>query len=204
MNFKLFKIFRMNPEEKENSQWEAHEPTSLATDLINQGLVKEGSHLLDLGCGFGRNSNWLASKGVIVDAININEEELNKAKERAAEQGVKVNYVKADAGNLPFQDASFDVLLDAGCTHMCDKETQEKAIKEAVRLLKPGGYIQFFGFSKEHPAYKRNPNSSQFRGLEDIKKQYGEFFEIVGEPKTKRWTHEQEEHVGLEILMRKR
>ena len=194
----------MNPEEKENSQWEGEQPTSLATELVEKGIVKESSHVLDLGCGFGRNANWLAGKGAIVDAININEEELNEGKRRAQEQGVNVNYVKADAGLLPFEDSSFDVLLDAGCTHMCDKETQEKAVLEANRVIKQGGYLQFFGFSKEHPSYQKNPNSPQFRDIEDIKKQYGEYFEIVGEPKKKEWTHENQKHIGLEILMRKK
>jgi len=204
MKFNFFKIFKMNPEEQENSQWEGEQPTSLATELVDKGIVKEGSHVLDLGCGFGRNSNWLASEGAIVDAININEDELNEAKRRATQQGVNVNYVKADAGLLPFDDSSFDVLLDAGCTHMCDKETQEKAVLEANRVIKQGGYLQFFGFSKEHPSYQKNPNSPQFRDIEDIKKQYGEYFEIVGEPKKKEWTHENQKHIGLEILMRKK
>jgi len=204
MKFNFFKIFKMNPEEQENSQWEGEQPTSLATELVDKGIVKEGSHVLDLGCGFGRNSNWLASEGAIVDAININEDELNEAKRRATQQGVNVNYVKADAGLLPFDDSSFDVLLDAGCTHMCDKETQEKAVLEANRVIKQGGYLQFFGFSKEHPSYQKNPNSPQFRDIEDIKKQYGEYFELVGEPKKKEWTHENQKHIGLEILMRKK
>jgi len=194
----------MSFNEGENSQWEGEEPTSLATELVDQGLVKEGTHLLDLGCGFGRNSNWLASKGAVVDAINIKEEELIEAKKRATQQGVNVNYVKADAGELPFTDSSMDVVLDAGCTHMCDEQTQKKSVVEAVRVLKPGGYIQFFGFSKEHPTYKTNPSSAQFRDLEDIKKQYGEYFEIVGEPKTKKWEQNGVVHVGLEVLMKKK
>jgi len=204
MKFNLFKIFNMNPEEKENSQWEGEQPTSLATELVEKGIVKESSHVLDLGCGFGRNANWLAGKGAIVDAININEEELNEGKRRAQEQGVNVNYVKADAGLLPFEDSSFDVLLDAGCTHMCDKETQEKAVLEANRVIKQGGYLQFFGFSREHPSYQRNPNSPQFRDIEDIKKQYCQYFEIVGEPKKKEWVNGNEKHIGLEVLMKKR
>jgi len=194
----------MNPEESESSQWAGDQPTSLATDLVNQNIVKEGSHVLDLGCGFGRNSNWLASKGAIVDAININQTELEEAKKRASFNNVDVKYVNANAGELPFVDSSFDVLLDAGCTHMCDRVTQEKAVKEAFRVIKPGGYLQYFGFSKEHPSFKTNPLSSQFRNLEDIQAQYGEFFEIVGTPKRKEWMNKTDRHVGLEILMKRK
>ncbi|GEM_PF-2148499 len=203
MKFNFFQIFKRNHEEGENFQWESQEPTSLATELVDHDVVKEGTHVLDLGCGFGRNSNWLASKGAIVDAVNINEEELNEARKRASELNVKVNYVKADAGVLPFSDSSFDVILDAGCTHMCEKETQERFVLEARRILKTGGYLQYFGFSKEHPGYLRNPNSTQFRDIGDIRRQYGEYFEI-GEPKRKGWNHNGEKHIGLEILMRKK
>lgn len=188
----------------ENEQWNGEDPTSLATDLVDKGIVREGTHLLDLGCGFGRNANWFASKGVIVNAVNINQAELDEAKKRADENEVTVNYVKADAGQLPFRDSSFDVLLDAGCTHMCDRETQEKAVIEAARVLKPGGYLQFFGFSKEHPAYKNKPDSPQFRNLDDIKQQYGELFDIIGEPQRKEWKHSNQNHIGLEILMKRK
>lgn len=199
----FFNLIKMDPEEKENSQWEGEKPTSLATELIEKEIVKEGSHVLDLGCGFGRNSNWLASKGAKVDAININEEELIEARRRAIDNGVDVNYINADAGFLPFADSSFDTILDAGCTHMCSKETQEKSVLEAKRVLKPGGYLQYFGFSKEHPSYQNNPNSPQFRDIEDVKRQYGEYFEIIGEPKRKEWEYKGQRHVGWEILMKK-
>jgi len=203
MQFKFFKIFKRSRRGKENSQWEGQGPTSLATELVDQGLVKEGTHVLDLGCGFGRNANWLASKGALVDAININDEELSIAKRRANELNVNVNYIKADAGTLPFSDSSIDVILDAGCTHMCNGKTQKESILEANRILKPGGYLKFFGFSKEHPSYKKNSSNPQFRDLKDIKRQYGKYFEI-GEPKKKEWEQNGDKHIGLEILMKRK
>ncbi|MCK9368835.1 class I SAM-dependent methyltransferase [Candidatus Dojkabacteria bacterium] len=184
-------------------QWKDSEPTSLATELITNKIVVKGSHILDLGCGFGRNSNYLASQGAIVDAININSDELREAHMRAEQSGVKVNYINADAGKLPFNDSSFDVLLDAGCTHMCNREKQEDSAKEAARVVKKDGYLQYFGFNKEHPSYKKNPDNPQFRDLEDIKRQYGENFEIIT-VKTKKWTHENSENVGFEIMMKRK
>jgi len=72
----------------------------------------------------------------------------------------------------------FDDILDTGCTHIYGKETQGRSVLEARRILKTGGYLQYFGFSKEHPEYPRNPNSPQFRDIEDIRGQYGEYFRI--------------------------
>jgi cyclopropane fatty-acyl-phospholipid synthase-like methyltransferase len=61
-------------------------PTELAVDLVKRGIVKQGTHVLDLGCGFGRNSNYFAGRGAVVDAVDIDEEGLNEAKKRADEK----------------------------------------------------------------------------------------------------------------------
>ena len=200
MELKIFNIFK---KQKENSAWKDERPTELAVNLVKKGIVKKGTHVLDLGCGFGRNSNYFAGRGVVVDAIDIDEEGLNEARKRADEMYVNVNYVKVRADSLPFSDSSFDVVLDGGCTHMCNREVQDKIVREIFRVLKKDGYLQYFGFSKEHPEFKRKPQSSQFRDLEDIEKQYGEYFEIL-EVRKDSWKDMLNEHTGLNILMRKK
>jgi len=188
--------------------WEGNNPTWMAMDLVNNGIIKNNSYVLDLGCGFGRNSNYFASIGATVDAIDIDEDELNFAKSRAKKLQVNVNYINSDVGSLPFLDNRFDVVYDGGCTHMCDLEKQLKAIKEISRVLKHKGYLMYFGFSKEHPAFVNNQSSPMFRNLEDIKEQYGKYFEIFSYKKSQWNTKPKEKsphkkHVGLEILMRK-
>jgi ubiquinone/menaquinone biosynthesis C-methylase UbiE len=188
---------------KEKKGWKDSKPTELAVELVKKEIVKKGTHILDLGCGFGRNSNYLAGRGAVVDAIDIDEEGLNEARKRAEEMHVNVNYIKVRADSLPFSDSSFDVVLDGGCTHMCNKEVQDKVVREIFRVLKKGGYLQYFGFSKEHPVFKRKPQSSQFRDLEDIEKQYGEYFEIL-EVRKDSWKDMLGGYTGLNILMRRK
>lgn len=141
-------------DKKYSEQWKREEPTSLAVGTME--YVKPGDRLLDLGCGYGRNANYFAENGINVTAINHSKEELIEAKRRAEEKGLtNIEYVHGDAGDLPLQDKSMDCVLDAGCTHMCDEETQNKAVRECARVLKEGGVLRYFGFSKEHPTYKK-------------------------------------------------
>jgi SAM-dependent methyltransferase len=61
---------------------------------------------------------------------------------------------------------------------MCNKEVQDCAVREIARVLKNGGYLQYLDLVKRS-VFKKKPYSSQFRNLEDIEKQYGEYFEIL-------------------------
>lgn len=90
-----------------------------------------------------------------------------------------------------------------------DKNAQKKAETEVAKVLKPGGRLVYFGFSKEHPDYVNKPDSPMFRSLEDIQEMYDNDFEILSHRES-RWRPKPEEnakfseHVGLEIVLRKK
>lgn len=205
----MFQIFNKRIILK-NIAWYGDEPTKIVVDVFNKGIIQFDDNVLDIGSGFGRNSNWLAGKGVNVTAVEIDKEEIKESIEKAKKLGVYVNYIMANAIKLPFSDSVFDTILDLGCTHMiADKSDQVSAEFEEARVLKPGGYLIYFGFSKKHPDYKNKPNSSMFRDLEDIKVLYGGDFEIVS-CEENRWKVKSDEnrnfneHVGLNIIMKKK
>ncbi len=185
-----------------------NEPTKFVTECFEKGYLKPGIKILDVGSGFGRNANWLAAKGLSVSAVNINKSEIKEAKKSAGKLGVSVKYIKADAVKLPFPDEEYDAVLDLGCSHMLSKERQVLAEKEIARVLKPGGYLIYFGFSKKHPVYKFKPESPQFRDLSNVKTTYGNDFEIITSEEIS-WEPNPSEkanfsrHVGLNIVMRK-
>lgn len=193
-----------------NTGWRGDEPTEIVIKSFKEGIIKPGDKVLDIGCGFGRNANWLASKGMVVTAININHQEIKESKAKAKKLGVAVNYLNADAVALPLPDCSFDVALDLGCTHMIsDINSQKKAETEVARVLKPGGRLIYFGFSKKHPDYLNKPNGPMFRNVEDIQTMYGNDFNILSS-KENRWQPKPEEnrnfseHVGLEIILKRK
>lgn len=115
-------------------------------EMIKFGGLPENpppSTILDVGCGIGGTSRYLAKKfgaGTTVTGITISTAQQKRATELAKERGVpNAEFKLMDALNMTFPDNSFDVVW--GCEsgeHMPDKE---KYIQEMTRVLKPGGKL---------------------------------------------------------------
>lgn len=78
-------------------------------------FIKPGQKVLDAGCGEGVLSWYLAKKGADVTAIDISRPNVENAKKFLEKKGVsdKVQVLQGDAENLPFDDASFDVVVSS-------------------------------------------------------------------------------------------
>jgi SAM-dependent methyltransferase len=116
-----------------------------ATDAIRGLLGPGGGRCLDIGCGTGLHLPALLDLGWAVTGIDVSEDQLRVARERA---GVGVDLVQADATELPFGDGTFDAALSA-FTHT-DVDDFEGLLREAARVLRPGGRLVYVGL---HPCF---------------------------------------------------
>lgn len=100
----------------------------------------EDRHILDLGCGTGRNANYLAEKGNSVIGIEISNTALEIAKIRAKELGVNVDYRLSDIG-VPYDidDESMDIVIDVTSSNSLNEKGREIYLKEVHRVLKKEG-----------------------------------------------------------------
>jgi len=123
--------------------------------LLESSHMDQGSKVLDIGCGKGTTSVLLAQEyGCNVVGLDQSEDLLHQATALAKRKGLenKVSFRVGDALNLPFADGEFDrafgqaVLILVG-----DKK---KAIQEALRVTKPGGYIGWLELSWKKPVTK--------------------------------------------------
>lgn len=100
--------------------------------------------ILDVGCGAGFLCNDLALKGYNVRGIDLSSTSLQVA--RKFDLTNSVHYEIADAYQLPYDDASFEVVT---CLDFLEHvENPEEVIKECSRVLKPGGQFFFHTFNK--------------------------------------------------------
>ncbi|MFW5687674.1 MAG: class I SAM-dependent methyltransferase [Bacteroidota bacterium] len=80
-------------------------------DFIEQEIgYNKDLKIIDVGCGTGRHAIELTKRGYSVTGIDLSESLLQKAREKAAEQGLKIDFLHHDARNLPF-DKQFDVAI---------------------------------------------------------------------------------------------
>lgn len=102
----------------------------------------EGRRALDVGCGSGYNSVTLAIMGWRVSATEIHGDIVDHATQTVADYGQKVDVRKGDNENLPFADATFDLLLSMNVIHYCQSpEAVTRAAEEYARVLAPGGLL---------------------------------------------------------------
>ncbi len=114
----------------------------LIEELLLWGQVAQSSRILDVGCGIGGSSIYLAGKfGATVTGITLSPVQAHRAQERSHRLGLaeRVTFEVANALEMPFPDASFDLIwsLESG-EHMADKG---KFLGECVRVLRPGGKL---------------------------------------------------------------
>ncbi len=125
-------------------------PGSLkATDeLAKMCCINRNIKVLDIACGKGTSSYYFAKNfGCEVVGIDIDENFINQAKKLAAKKKMedKLTFKVANAESLPFSNNEFDVsILQSVLPFVSDKK---KAIKEAIRVTKLGGYIGFLEIS---------------------------------------------------------
>jgi SAM-dependent methyltransferase len=100
-----------------------------------------GLDVIELGCGTGYVSAWLARRGARPIGINNSEAQLATARRLQAEHGIAFPLLHGNAEEAPFPDASFDLAIsEYGASIWCDPYSW---IREAARLLRPGGRLVF-------------------------------------------------------------
>lgn len=94
---------------------------------------------IDMGCGPGFLAILLANMGCDSFAFDCTENMLLKAEENARDLGVNLNIIQGDAQNPKIEDNTFDLLVSRNL--IWNLEDPEKAYKEWIRIVKPGGKI---------------------------------------------------------------
>ena len=115
-------------------------------DFIEQELVYDKSlKIIDVGCGTGRHSIELTKRGYHVTGIDLSDSQLARAREKAKQFNLKIDFQKHDARNLPF-NSEFDVaimLCEGGFSLMETDEMNFEILKNATKALKDKGKFIF-------------------------------------------------------------
>ncbi len=123
---------------KDYSQHRAGFPDTFFDRVLEDGYVKSGQSLLDLGTGTGTVARGFALRGCEVTGLDPSAELIAEAELLDAGQGVAIRYVRAKAEATGLPSAGFDVVTAGQCWHWFDRPS---AAIEARRVLKSGGRL---------------------------------------------------------------
>lgn len=117
------------------------------------GVWQPGQRVLSVADGEGRNSVFLAQRGLVVDAFDIAEAGVAKARALAAERGVEVNFAVADCDGYAWRDAAWDGVA-AIFIQFADPALRARLFARIVAALKPGGTLVLQGYTPKQLEYR--------------------------------------------------
>jgi SAM-dependent methyltransferase len=156
--------------------------------------------VLELGCGTGTNSLWLAQQGHDVTAVDLADEALQRG--RAKADGLKLRFVAADVLALPDLGESFDFFFDRGCYHVVRRASASGYVTAVASRLAPGAKGLVLTGNAREPHSPGPPVVSET----DLRAELGVAFDIVDlrEFRFDERPGSGENYLGWSCLVRKR
>jgi SAM-dependent methyltransferase len=122
--------------------------------------------VLDAGCGTGEHALFFAARGHRVTGIDFLEEPIRRARAKAAERRLTVEFLVKDATALGDWDARFASAVDCGLFHCLSDDDRWRYVRGLSRVVEPGGRLFLLSFSDEEPGTE-GPRRVSRRELHD-------------------------------------
>ncbi len=117
---------------------------------------EDGNLALDIGCGTGLNTLFLARQGLFAIGFDLSGQALKLARKRLSPDAatgqerprVKAMFVQADVSRLPVGSLDAVYALDIGCLHSLPDDRRPAYAQGVIRALRPGGYYHLYVFDR--------------------------------------------------------
>ncbi len=171
----------------ENIPWEIVEPPIELVELIQTGQIT-GGKALDIACGTGNYSLYLAKHGFNVVGIDFSKKAISIATSNSKKANLPVRFVVGDVTKLESElpkDSEFDFILDYSILHHIAPELTDSYAKQCSDLLKSGGKLLLVCYSDKdefasgnNAAKGKYGNTMYYRTTDEIRKSYSQLKEI--------------------------
>jgi SAM-dependent methyltransferase len=111
--------------------------------VLRRAAIADGEQILDIGCGTGTLAIEAAraAEGVRVTGLDADPSILKRARRKAAGAELEISFDEGMSTELPYADASFDLVLSTLFFHHLPDEAKQRSAAELLRVLRPGGRV---------------------------------------------------------------
>ncbi|MCW2556706.1 MAG: Methyltransferase [Mycobacterium sp.] len=129
--------------------WDGHPMSPTLTALVEGDSALEVGSALDVGCGTGDNSVYLAKHGWHVTGVDYVSKPLEAARAKARAAGVTVEFRQADATELESAGVGtgFTLIVDSGCLHGMSAQDRDAYVRGVSSVIAPGGLLLIVAFT---------------------------------------------------------
>ncbi len=120
-----------------NLPWDTGHPSAELQRVVSAHAIRP-CRALEIGCGTGTNSVWLAQQGFDVTGTDVAPLAVEQAEKRAQAAGMKAQFVVADVLHLPDLEGPFEFFFDRGCYHAVRRSAPQQYAPAVARQLAPG------------------------------------------------------------------
>ena len=159
-----------------DTPWDAGQPDFNLIEVVTQKPILS-CKVLDIGCGTGDNSIWLAQNGFKVIGTDTSDIALQKAREKASKASVECKFELVDFLKNKIEGAPFGFVFDRGCFHSFSSGKDRKRFAENVadHLNEAGLWLTIVGNADEH----RQGSGPPQRTAGDIVSAVEPYFEVL-------------------------
>lgn len=182
--------------ENKRTPWNTETAEPYLSKLVEDGKVKAG-RAIDIGCGTGNESIYLATKGFEVTGIDISEKAVSAARRKAKESNVNCSFITANVLEIPLNQ-QYDFVLDRACFHFLDPSERQKYIDNIGSLLKPNGTFLLIVSSDQE-----SPKNTYQLSKEDIHDLFSNLFDIQNVELVTLETHKEKAKPYICLMKRK-
>ena len=157
--------------------WDGHALAARLRELVEGPAALPKGKALDVGCGTGDTSIYLARHGWNVTAIDFVNVAIEKARRKAAAAGVPVRLLQADVTRLGSYDigSEFQLIADNGCLHGLSNEGRDAYVAQISAIAPRGAILILAGFTDR--AARRGP-----RGFDrpEVERRFAPGWQLLG------------------------
>lgn len=135
-NRKVFERLYSRAQRPEDLPWHSSQPPPLLVEALDARAAPGAA--LDVGCGAGSYSIYMARRGYRVTAVDFMPQAVALLEQQATAEGLDITPVQADVTTWA-ADEPFDVVLDVGCLHSLGRERHGAYKQRLLQWLAPGG-----------------------------------------------------------------